>query len=171
MITPASFRLDFTEFGSQSLYPDSGVQFWITMAGLLLRVERWGNPGPTSIKPAPASTIYDIATELFVAHNLALEKNAQDAARRGGTPGWSTGPISAKSVGPVSQSYSVSEGLVQDAGFWNLTTFGTRFYWLMQMFGAGPAQVGVGCNPWGNFNGGGVPWVGPDPWPGQTSFG
>jgi hypothetical protein len=150
VITAASFRQDYSEFASVSLYPNSGVNYWIQVAALLLRVQRWGNG---SAAPAvPASTMYDVASELFVAHNLAIEKQAQDAARRGGTPGVSTGPVTSKSVGPVSIGYASSEALEADGGYWNLTTYGTRLLRLMGYFGAGPVQVGPCCD--GEIGGG-----------------
>ena len=169
MITLATFRQDYPEFASVALYQNSAVAYWTTVAGLLLRTERWG-VGSTAAT-APPTTVLDVATELFVAHNLAIEKMAQDAAKRGGTPGVSQGPVSSKSVGGVSISYDTTAGIDKDAGHWNLTTYGTRLHWLMLMFGAGPVQVGIGCDPFGWFGAGGSPYIGPDPWPGQTSFG
>jgi hypothetical protein len=127
-VTPTSFRADFPEFSDTTAYPDSGVNFWITVAGKLLNPRRWQD-------------MLDIATELFVAHNLVLERQAQKSAATGAVPGLSTGPVSSKTVGPVTQAYDTTAGINQDAGHWNLTTFGTRFYQLMQMFGAGAIQV------------------------------
>lgn len=167
MITSATFRQDYSEFASLSLYPVSAFAYWNVVAGLLLRPERWGAGSATA--SSPPTTILDVASELFVAHNLALEKQAQDTAKRGGTPGVSKGPISSDHVGSVSRSYSTAEGLNPDAGHWNLTTYGTRLYWLMMMFGAGPVQIGIGCDPNGPLDG--PAWPGPWPWPGQTSFG
>lgn len=127
-VTTASFRADYPEFGDVTAYPDSGVTYWITIAGLLLNTCRWQN-------------MLDVATELFVAHNLVLERQAQKSAANGAVPGLSTGPVSSKTVGPVTQAYDTTAGINQDAGHWNLSTYGTRFYQLMQMFGAGPIQV------------------------------
>ena len=148
MISTTSFRADYTEFGSISLYPNPAIQYWINVAGMLLtNTSRWGLGSPAPV--APAATILDVATELFVAHNLALEKQADDAARRGGTPGTSVGGVvSSKSVGGVSVSYDTSSGIDEGAGHWNLTTYGTRLYRLFQLFGSGPVQVGIGWDPW-----------------------
>ena len=170
MITSATFRADYPEFASLSLYPIPAFAYWNVVANLLL-TSRWGAGSLTA--SSPPTTIYDVAAELFVAHNLALEKTAQDAAKRGATPGISKGPIASDSVGSVSRSYSVADGLVEGAGHWNLTIYGTRLMWLMQMFGAGPVQVGVGFDPYGfgGFYPNGSPWVGPPPWPGEFSFG
>ena len=149
MITATSFRLDYPEFHNQAIYPNSVVNYWITVAGLLLTTIRWGNGSAAAT--SPPSTIYDVASELFVAHNLVLEKQAQDTARRGGTPGVSKGAISSDSVGGVSRSYDTASGLEPEAGHWNLTTYGTRFKRLSDLYGAGPIQVGAcdeGGSPW-----------------------
>lgn len=124
----ATFRTDYPEFGDASAFPDAGVTYWLKVAGLLLNPCRWQD-------------MLDVATELFVAHNLALERQAQKSATTGAVPGLSTGPVSSKTVGPVTQAYDTTAGINEDAGHWNLTTYGTRFYQLMQMFGAGPIQV------------------------------
>ncbi len=167
MITAASFRADWPEFGSLSLYPNPAVAFWITVAGFLLRTERWGDGSAAAT--SPVTTPYDLAAELFVAHNLALEKQSGDAARRGGTPGVSKGPIASMSVGGVSVSYDTASGIEDGAGHWNLTFYGTRLKRLMDLFGAGPVQVGVGFDPNGYLDG--EPWIGPWPYPVQTGFG
>jgi hypothetical protein len=127
-VTVDSFRVDFPEFADTTAYPNGGVQYWLTLAGLLLNAQRFG-------------TVLDTATELFVAHNLVLERQAQKAAAAGGAPGINTGPVSSKTVGPVTQAYDTQAGIEEDAGHWNLTTFGTRFMSLVKMFGAGPIQV------------------------------
>lgn len=127
-ITPDQFRIDFSEFQDDTAYPDSGISFWLGIAYKLLNPIRWQD-------------MLDTAAELFTAHNLVLERQAQKSAANGAVPGVSTGPISSKTVGPVTQAYDTAAGINQDAGHWNLTTFGTRFYQLMQLFGAGPIQV------------------------------
>lgn len=124
----ATFRQDYPEFASVTAYPDSGITYWLKIAGLLLNASRWQD-------------MLDVGTELFVAHNLALERLAQKSAATGAVPGLSTGPVSSKTVGPVTQAYDTTAGIVPDAGHWNLTTFGTRFIQLVLMFGAGPIQV------------------------------
>lgn len=172
MITAKTFRTDFPPFASVALYPDPVVNLWIGVAGMLMLPTRWG-PGSTTAEN-PASTPLDFAQELFVAHNLALEKTAQDSANRGATPGASKGLITGDHVGSVSRSYDTSGAMEEGAGHWNLTIYGTRLKRLMELFGAGPTQVGVGHDPWGcafGFGYDGVPWVGPPPFPGQTSFG
>jgi hypothetical protein len=123
-----TFRTDFTEFADATAYPDSGVNYWLTVAGLMLDPSRW-------------ATLLDLGTELFVAHNLALERQAQKTAANGGVPGISSGPLSAKAVDKVSASYDTAAGIVKDAGHWNLTTYGTRFIDLALMMGSGGLQL------------------------------
>lgn len=126
----AQFRADFPEFASQTVYPDSAVTFWITVAGKLLRACAWAD-------------LIDVGTELFVAHNLSLEKLA---AANGGM---NSGVITGKTVDKLSVTYDASVGIVPDAGHWNLTTYGTRFLWLLNMAGMGPTQLGAGAVVYG----------------------
>lgn len=133
-VTAATFREHFPEFSDETPYPDAQISYWITVAGLLLNVQRW-------------STILDLGTELFVAHQMVLERQAQRAATAGGMPGTQIGIVSSKSVDKVSVSYEVNgAGLDPSAGHWNLTTYGMRFIQLSRMMGAGPIHVGVGCS-------------------------
>lgn len=150
-VTIASFRQDFPEFDDSSLYPDSGITYYLNLAGLLLNVQRW-------------STILDFGTAMFVAHNLVLERKAQAEAENGAPPGVSTGPVSSKSVDKVSISYDTTAGLDEGAGHWNETIYGKRFIHLARMIGTGPLQIGIGCsnNPLSSANA----WAGPYPYPG-----
>lgn len=159
-ITATSFRVDLPEFGSIPTYPTSVINYYIALAGLMLSPTRFG--APTTAVSNPPTGMYDMAMEMFVAHHLAIEKQAMDAARTGATPGITTGPVSSKSVGPVSISYASGDVVSKDAGFWNQTVYGLRFWRLIQIFGAGPIQVGVGYTPW--WVGGA--WPGPLVWPG-----
>jgi len=142
-ITAAQLRQDYPEFTSTTAYPDSSINYWINMATLMLNTNRWGAASTTS-----TLAIYDIGMELFVAHNIVLEAKAQAEAAAGAPPGSSTGPVSSKSVGPVSVSYDTQAGIEKDAGHWNLTIYGTRFIKLAKQFGAGPIQVGVDACSW-----------------------
>ena len=128
-VTPASFRGDFPEFAATDLYPDSQVSFWLTLATELLPFSRWGS-------------LVDYGVELFAAHNLALSRLAGNTANAGGVAGVGTGLVASKSVGPLSVSYDTAAGRVDGAGAYNLTTYGTRLWQLMRMFGAGGVYVG-----------------------------
>lgn len=129
-VTASSFRTDLPEFADVTRYPGSQVGFYITLAGKLVDSGRWGD-------------VFDQGVELFTAHWLVLWRERMDAAARGGVPGKSVGVLNNKSVDKVSAGYDVATGTYEGAGHWNLTTYGTQFYQLMQMFGAGPQQAGV----------------------------
>lgn len=129
-VTVESFRIDFPEFANPEAFPDSSISYWLNLAGLLLSSSRW-------------STLLDVGTSLFIAHNIVLERQAQVAANNNAVPGVSAGVVSSKSVDKVSVSYDTTAGIQKDAGHWNLTVFGTRFISLVNLVGAGPVQVGV----------------------------
>lgn len=159
-VTVASFRADYTEFASTTRYPNSSVTYYLTLAGLLLNSPPGSPPLPVSdAKPFPSwcynynlnqtqgqrwGNLLDIGTELFIAHNLVLERRSKIEAAAGGgagIPGVATGMVSAKSVGPGSINYDTSSVMEPGAGHWNLTTYGLRFVDLRKMVGAGPLWV------------------------------
>ena len=149
--TTAQFLLDFPEFNSLTnpdpnavQYPQSALNYWLTLATQLLVQVRWGN-------------LYYTAVELFMAHNLALEAwAAQGGAQT--IPGIAKGPISASAAGNVSVAYNNAASLELDAGHWAYTTYGGRLLRLIRIVGMGPIQVmAPGCAP--PFNGPG--WAGP----------
>lgn len=162
MITVSSFRLDFPEFASVPDYPSSGINYYLSLAGLLINQNRFG-PSAAGVTNPP-TTIYDMAVEQFVAHHVVLEARAQRAAAAGAIPGEASGPVSGKSTGPISVSYDAGAAVDEKAGHWNDTEYGRRFWQLVRMFGAGPVQLGIGGFPrCPTFNG--VPLDGPA-WPG-----
>lgn len=155
MITVATFRADLKEFGDTTAFPDSTITYWIAMGGLLLPNDTWGLGAAEA--SSPPTTIYDFALEMFVAHNVALEKLAQNSANAGGVPGISGAGIAAsKSVGGVSISYDVNAGIIEGAGAWNYTVYGVRFIQLARLRGRGPVQI----NPTRIVEGGSA-WFGP----------
>ena len=165
-ITPASFRVDFSEFASSVTYTNSSINYWINFATLFINPCLLG--GPATTVSNPPSTLYDIAVELFTAHNLVLEQPAQATAANNGVPGLTTGPISSKRVGPVSVSYDVGVGVDAEDGQYNLTIYGTRFINLYKMAGA-PGMVANGNSSGANFGpyptfGVGQAWAGPPIW-------
>jgi len=125
-VTAASFRTDFPEFANTSAYPDATVNFWLGIASKRMDPLRWGE-------------LLDPGIELYIAHNLALSRPGVVAAAGGGVPG-AAGIISSKAVGSVSKSYDTSTASVDGAGNYNATTYGTRYYELLMMFGAGGVQ-------------------------------
>lgn len=130
-VTIAQFRTNFPEFADPVRFPDPELTFWLTLAGLLLNADRWGE-------------VIDYGAQLYMAHNLALEAMAKKQAAAGGIPGAASGMLNSKSVDKVSAGYDTSSVAEEFGGNWNLTTFGQRLYRLMQQFGAGPVQVGTG---------------------------
>lgn len=161
MITYAQFIVDFPEFANATVFPQSGFNFYLNWASLML-TPRWGAPAPTG----QPYTLYDIGTELFIAHNLAIEALNAKAALAGGVPGLNRGVISGEVAGAVNISYDTANGLEADAGHWNLTTYGTRFVSMLRLLGAAPIQVGPGGN---NIPNNGPAWIGPNPFPGYFS--
>ncbi|MBN3848629.1 DUF4054 domain-containing protein [Paraburkholderia sp. Ac-20342] len=128
MTNTAQFRSDFPEFSDTTVYPDSSVTLWMTVATSLVNARRW-------------MELTDIGIELVTAHHLVLSKRDQDASDAGGTPGEIKGPTMSKSVDKVSVGYDSGAATLTDAGFWNLTTYGVRFYTLALSMGAGGLQV------------------------------
>jgi hypothetical protein len=153
-ITSVEFRVNFPEFASAAQYPDDVVTFWIAAADLMLSVSRWG-------------LVRDMGVQLYAAHNLSLERAAMNAAANGGVPGAASGAVSQKTVGPASISYDSPSAAAKDAGDFNTTIYGQRLWRMIQIFGSGPIQIGIGSAPVGIggafFNGGA--WPGPAPWP------
>ena len=132
------FRSDFPEFANEVSYPDSSVLMFLNLAAVLLANQcRW-------------ASLLTIGTELVTAHYLVLQARDLAAAAAGGVPGTPTGLQTAKSVGDVSVSYDYSRTTMEGAGFWNLTTYGQRFWQMARMIGAGGLQVS-GCN-WGGWS-------------------
>lgn len=132
------FQTDFPALADQDKYPASGFAFWQNMAVNLLKTDRFGPPNAV-----PPLSMYDMAMELFIAHNLVLEMQTTAAGSNGAPATGPSGPLVSKTVGPVSATYDVNAGIEEKAGHWNLTVYGTRFIRICKMFGAGPIQVGA----------------------------
>lgn len=173
-VTPASFVVDFPEFANQSAYPPAVIGYYLALANILLNPCAWGGTSGNvvnnvAVPTSPPQFIIDFAAELFVAHHVTLEFQAQRAAAAGAVPGLNTGAVASKAVGPVSQSFdNVVASLGDESGEYNLTVYGKRFYRLVTIAGAGPMQLGVGgAGPagFGLFTPASA-WLGPPMWPG-----
>lgn len=127
-VTAASFRTDFPEFASTTTFPDGQVNFWIGLAGKMMATERWGE-------------LLDAGTELFIAHNLAIQAKDVKSAASGGAGGTSGGVVASKSVDKVSIAYDTSASTIEGGADLNLTTYGTRYLRLARMVGAGGLQL------------------------------
>ncbi|MBN3822347.1 DUF4054 domain-containing protein [Burkholderia sp. Ac-20384] len=121
------FRQAFDEFSDSTKFPDSLVQFWLTVAVSLVNPSRW-------------MELTDIGIGLVTAHHVALATRDINTAAVGGVPGQVTGPQSSKSVDKVSASYDTSAVAVKDGDFWNGTMYGVRYLSLARMMGAGGLQ-------------------------------
>lgn len=150
----ATFRQQFPEFECTQTYPKAQIDFWLDVAGRFVDGSRWAN-----------STNLGVA--LYTAHQIVIEAKSMKESAVGGIPGQQTGPVSSKSVDKVSIGYDTGAVTEKDAGHWNQTIYGTRFYRLAKIFGAGPLQVGIGYTPPLN----GPAWQGPLTTPGFTNFG
>ena len=128
MFVPSDFRQQFPEFRDPALYSDAVLGFWSGLAASQLNADRWG-------------VLRDYGISMFVAHHLVLARRDEEAAAAGGLPGAVTGPQSSKSVDKVSVSYDTKAVALTDAGFWNLTTYGMRFYQMVRSIGAGGLQL------------------------------
>ncbi|GAA7770968.1 hypothetical protein RN01_29820 [Cupriavidus sp. SHE] len=127
-MTPEQFRLDFPEFADDTKYTDASVEFWLTVSESLVNPCRWG-------------VLTDQGIELCTAHHLVLAARDEATAAIGGTPGQVTGPQSSKAVDKVSASYDTGAATIDDAGMWNLTTYGVRYLTLARLMGAGGMQL------------------------------
>lgn len=123
-----TFRTNFPEFASVTVYPDGTITFWATLAETLLPLCVW-------------KTVWPTAVNLYVAHELVLASQNAAAAAAGGSPGQSSGIASSKAVGEVSVGYDTASSAEKDAGWYNLTNYGKQLYRLIQIFGAGCIQL------------------------------
>jgi hypothetical protein len=131
--TIAQFRSDFSEFSDTSKYPDALVLLWLTIASFQVQnTERWATLLPT-------------AQELVTAHYLVISARDRAAGAAGATPGLPMGLVTAESAADLSTTYDFTSLLYADAGTWNQTTYGQRYYSLARMIGAGGMQLPTGC--------------------------
>ena len=128
LVTPTQIRTDFPEFANTTSYPDSLFMFWIVVAYHRFNAYRWGD-------------LYNLGIELFVCHNVTIERDNGRAAQRTATPGAQKGPISSETTGSVSASYDAAIAAEPGYGNYNLTNYGTRYAELLSLVGAGPITV------------------------------
>jgi hypothetical protein len=124
--TAAQFVIDFPEFANTTTYPTALITTWVAVAIVMLaNTCRWGQ-------------LLTTGTELCAAHWITLGQRDLVAA----VPGTPTGLQTSKSVSDLSTSYDYSRTTLADGAFWNLTSYGQRFYMLSRMVGAGGIQLG-----------------------------
>lgn len=144
MITASSFRIDFPAFADTTAYTDATINFWIATGSHLINQNLFGVP-PTTITNPPTST-YDIMMELFVAHNIIIERMILANPNAGA--GTAFGIVQSKSVDTLSISYDTKIGLDEKAGAYNLTLYGRRFWQLMQIYAKGPIHISGTWSPY-----------------------
>lgn len=166
MINEAQFRADLPEFVDTAKWLPSQIKYFLGLARLLLNETAWGpsaiDPWPSTLTDAPPLLEFDYGSEMFVAHNMALEALAQRAGAKGLIPGLMTGIAQSRGADKLSVSYDTKAGIVADAGHWNLTTYGVRFIQLARLMGMRAIQVGIGCEGGASpsfLTGGSPPWL------------
>lgn len=132
-LTASQFRTDFSEFADTSKYPDALVALWLTVAlAQVQNADRW-------------STLLPTAQELVAAHYLVLATRDRLAAANGGTPGAPLALVTAEAAADLSTAYDVTALLLENAGLWNQTSYGQRYFSLARMIGAGGIQLPMNC--------------------------
>jgi hypothetical protein len=131
-VTVADFRARFPEFTDATKYPDAQIQFYLDLAAKVLPALSWND-------------WLDDGTGLFVAHNVWLARATANGQA------WPPGMPASKAVGSVSVSYNTGAFVIADAGTWNITSYGARFYQLVRLVGANAVQQLPGCLPPGTL--------------------
>jgi hypothetical protein len=144
-LSAAQFRIMFPAFSDPAAYPDATIEFWIGLA---------------PCDPDIWNGYYQLGQGLWAAHEMMKFGSVPGS----GGPGASgIGPMTSKSVGPVSVGYDANVGSEDGAGSYNSTIYGRQFYHWAKLLGMGPIQVGaVTVPPYGT----GSTWLGPPPIPG-----
>jgi hypothetical protein len=131
-VSVTSFRQNFPAFADPGVYDAAPITMYIGLAvNCFQNAMRWD---PNAI---------DYGTGLFVAHHLVLEARANQTADIGGIPGTVEGVRNNKSVDKVAVGYDVESATIKGAAFWNMTTYGVRFWQLTGLYGMGGAQIGT----------------------------
>ena len=128
IVTTTDFRTFFPEFSDETRYPDALILAYMNVGVQFVSICRW-------------QTSWKFGACLFAAHELAMGLLASKTAETCSVPGISTGIVSSKSVGPISKSYDTGFAKYDDAGYWNLTTYGQRYWYFINLFGIGGTQL------------------------------
>ena len=122
------FRVNFPEFNDVEKYPDSQVQFWVSLAKLQVRECIWKRAWVQGMS-------------FYIAHELVLANQNEKASRFGGSPGQQGGIANTKTVGSATIGFDSTTSSEKDGGWWNLTTYGKQFLRLARIFGSGTIQL------------------------------
>lgn len=128
VVTTADFRTLFPEFNDATKYPDALILAYLRIGVQFISICRWMDS-------------WSFGVCLFAAHELVMGLIATKTGASGGIPGLSTGIVASKSVGPVSKSYDTGFAKYDNAGYWNLTTYGQRYWYFVGLFGTGGTQL------------------------------
>lgn len=126
-VAVAAFRARFPAF-TEALFPDAEVSFYLNLANMQVNEDRWRD-------------LFAEGQMLYAAHFLTLESRDRQAGTTAGGLGKVSGLVTSKSVGGVSLSYDLNQASNPDAGHWNLTTYGLRWWRFMRLAGAGGVQL------------------------------
>jgi hypothetical protein len=130
VLTPSDFRKDFPAFSDPTVYTEDALAFWIDV--VLYQ---------TPLNPRSWRNSLVLGQELYVAHMLTLERQNERQSQAGQAP-LALGPATSRSVGGVSVGYDSGSGAyTTDAGFWNMSTYGQRFYYFQNIAGIRPIQL------------------------------
>ncbi|CAM3714391.1 hypothetical protein BS639_17160 [Rouxiella silvae] len=129
--TPSDFRVLFPQFADTTKYPDLRIAARLAVADRLLNENVTG------------TDLFPYYSGLFVAHYMYLDAADSRSTAVGGAGGANSGVLTSKSVDKVSMSYDASMTMNPDAGFWNNSRYGSEFWELMMLFGAGGIQLGA----------------------------
>jgi len=124
----SAFRTAFPEFSDTGIYRDGQINFYSGIALKLLNADRWAD-------------MLDEATQLFVAHHLALGDREARTAETGGIAGKVAGQQTSKTADKLSASYDVAAVSLENGGYWNATSYGIRLLQFARWFGAGGIQL------------------------------
>ncbi len=124
----SEFRKEFPEFNDTTVYPNTMVTFWSTIAEKMVLESVW-------------TTMWQAGVKLYVAHEITLAAQNAKTASFGGAPVGSGGVANSKTVGSTTVGYDSQNTSEKDAGWWNLTNYGKQFIRLARIFGAGAIQL------------------------------
>jgi hypothetical protein len=127
-MTPALFRQLYSAFSDPGVYSDLILNYQISIATTRLDPNIWG-------------PLLDHGIGLLVAHRMVLKSREDRTALTGGVPGEVKGPLTSRTVENVTNSYDTKASTYEDAGYWNLTTYGIEFFQLARDLGAGGVQL------------------------------
>lgn len=122
VFTLQQFRDVMPRFSDPTKYPNPVVQMYLTLATTALDVNRWKDFWP-------------IGVMLYVAHSLKMDELAESGSSGG------LGIMTSKSLGPGSVGYDIALASEKDAGNWNQTLYGRRFYNYAMLVGTGAIQI------------------------------